>query len=184
MAFFDNLKIMTESFAKTANNIANQVSTTAREQENMNNIQKEMGVLNSEIDAAYTQIGRKFVEHVIETKEMPAIDVSSILSMLEPKMSRKSELELELIEIQKRLKDMQLIQEKNRLEDEFRIEKEKLDRGLAMDILTKEEYDQKVNQYRKRLDNFNEIKKIEQQYEMGIINLQEKNVKINFIMNS
>ena len=184
MAFFDNLKIMTESFTKAATDMANSVSTTAREQGSINNIEKEIGVLNSEIDTAYTQIGRRFVEYVIEKKEMPGIDVSDILNMLEPKMSRKTELEAERIEIQKRLKDMALIQEKNRLEDEFRIEKDKLDRGRAMDIINEVEYEQKINQYRKRIDNFDEIKKIEQQYEFGIINLQEKEIKINLILNS
>jgi len=182
MAFFDNLKIMTESFTKAATDMANSVSTTAREQGSINNIEKEIGVLNSEIDTAYTQIGRRFVEYVIEKKEMPGIDVSDILNMLEPKMSRKTELEAERIEIQKRLKDMALIQEKNRLEDEFRIEKDKLDRGRAMDIINEVEYEQKINQYRKRIDNFDEIKKIEQQHEFGIISLQEKEIKINLIL--
>lgn len=184
MAFFDNLKIMTESFTKAATDMANSVSTIAREQGSINNIEKEIGVLNSEIDTAYTQIGRRFVEYVIEKKEMPGIDVSDILNMLEPKMSRKTELEAERIEIQKRLKDMALIQEKNRLEEEFRIEKDKLDRGRAMDIINEVEYEQKINQYRKKIDNFDEIKKIEQQYEFGIINLQEKEIKINLILNS
>lgn len=184
MAFFDNLKTMTGSITKAATDMANSVSTTAREQGNINSIEKEIGVLNSEIDIAYTQIGRRFVEYVIDRKEMPGIDVSDILSMLEPKMSRKAELESERVEIEKRLKDMALIQEKNRLEEEFRREKEKLDRGLAMDIISKVEYDQKINQYKKRIDNFDEIKKIEQQYEFGIINLQEKEMKINIILNS
>jgi len=184
MAFFDNLKIMTESFTKAATDMANSVSTTAREQGSINNIEKEIGVLNSEIDTAYTQIGRRFVEYVIEKKEMPGIDVSDKLNMLKPKMSRKTELEAERIEIQKRLKDMALIQEKNRLEDEFRIEKDKLDRGRAMDIINEVEYEQKINQYRKRIDNFDEIKKIEQQHEFGIISLQEKEIKINLILNS
>jgi len=184
MAFFDNLKIMTESFTKAATDMANSVSTIAREQGSINNIEKEIGVLNSEIDTAYTQIGRRFVEYVIEKKEMPGIDVSDILNMLEPKMSRKTELEAERIEIQKRLKDMALIQEKNRLEEEFRIEKDKLDRGRAMDIINEVEYEQKINQYRKKIDNFDEIKKIEQQHEFGIINLQEKEIKINLILNS
>lgn len=184
MAFFDNLKSMTESVAKAATEMANSVSTTSREQSNINNIDKEIGVLNSEIDTAYMQIGRRFVEYVAESKEMPAIEVSDILRMLEPKMSRKAELEAERIEIQKRLKDMALIQEKNRLEEEFIAEKVKLDRGLAMDIINKVEYDQKINQYRKRIDNFDEIKKIEQQYEFGIISLQEREMKINLILNS
>lgn len=184
MAFFDNLKTMTESFAKAATDMANSVSTTSREQSNINNIEKEIGVLNTEIDSAYMQIGRRFVEHVLQTKEMPGINVSDILSMLEPKMARKAELEAQRIEIEKRLKDMALIQEKNRLEEEFLREKEKLDRGLAMAIISREEYDYKIAQYRRRIDNFDEIKKIEQQYEFGIINFQEKEYKINSILNS
>lgn len=115
---------------------------------------------------------------------MPGIDVTDILNMLDPKMSRKAELEAELLEIQKRLKDMALIQEKNKLEDEFLKEKEKLDRALAMDVINKDEYDGKVNQYRKRIDCFDDIKKIEQQYELGIIDFNEKEMKINFILNS
>ena len=184
MAFFNNLKIMTESFTKTAATIANGIATTAREQENISNIEKEISVLNSEIDAAYTQIGRKFVQYATETKQMPGIDVTDILNMLDPKMSRKAELEAELLEIQKRLKDMALIQEKNKVEYEFLKEKEKLDRALAMDVINKDEYDGKVNQYRKRIDCFDDIKKIEQQYELGIIDFNEKEMKINFILNS
>ena len=45
-------------------------------------------------------------------------------------------------------------------------------------------YDGKVNHYRKRIDCFDDIKKIEQQYELGIIDFNEKEMKINFILNS
>ena len=168
---------MKESLSKTT-------TTAASERENISNIEKEISALNEEIYSAYTQIGRRFVQYVTETKHMPGIDVTDILNMLDPKMSRKAELEAELLEIQKRLKDMALIQEKNKLEYEFLKEKEKLDRALAMDVINKDEYDGKVNQYRKRIDCFDDIKKIEQQYELGIIDFNEKEMKINFILNS
>lgn len=184
MALFDNLKAMKESFTKVAVDVANNASTTAREQENINNIKKEIGVLNSEINVAYTQIGKKFMEYVLKNNEIPGIDISDILRVLEPKMERKIELEAQMVEIEKRLKDMAIIQEKNRLEEEFAKEKEKLDKALVMGIVDDIEYDQKINKYKKKIDNFEEIKKIEQQYEFGIIDLQEKEHKISMLLNS
>lgn len=182
MALFDNLKVMKDSISKTANNIANTISTTAKEQENISVIEKEISTLKIEIEAAYIQIGREFVEYVLETNEMPGIDVSDVLKMLDPKMTRKKELEKELIEIQKRLKDQALIQEKNRLEEQFRNEKEKLDRALAMDVLSKEEYESKISQFRNRIEKFDDIKRIEHQYELKIISRDEMEEKINTLL--
>lgn len=183
MSFFNNIKVMKDSISKTASNITSNIATTSMEHSNLARINKEVDTLNSEIDSACTQIGRKFLEYVIETNEMPGIDVTDILKVLDPKMSRKAELEKEIIEIQKRLKDQMIIQEKARLEEEYRREKEKLDKALAMDVISQEEYDKKINQYRMRLDNFEQIKKIEQQYELGIITREEKEIKINKLIN-
>lgn len=182
MALFDNLKVMKDSLSKTANNIANTISTTVKEQESISTIEKEVSTLKVEIEAAYTQIGRQFVDYVLETNEMPGIDVSDVLKMLDPKLTRKNELEKELIEIQKRLKDQALIQEKNKLEEQFRNEKEKLDRAFAMDVLSKDEYESKISMFRKRIDKFDDIKRIEQQYELKIISRDEMEEKINDLL--
>ncbi|MPN59368.1 hypothetical protein SDC9_207089 [bioreactor metagenome] len=114
---------------------------------------------------------------------MPGIDVSDILTVLDPKMIRKTELEKELVEIQKRIKDQMIIKEKNALEEKFKKEKEKLDAALAMEVISEYEYNEKINQHRKRLDNFEAIKKIEQQYELEIISIEEKDYKIYTLIN-
>lgn len=182
MSFFNNVKIMKESLSKTANNIAANMAATNMENEKIKIIENEIDTLNSEINAAYTQVGRKYIDYVIENKEMPGIDISDILSMLDPKMIRKSELDKELIEIHKRLKDQMIIQEKNKLEEKYLQEKEKLDKALAMNIINEEEYNYKLNVYKKKIDNFDQIKKIEQQYELEIISKEEMNSKIDAIM--
>ncbi|WP_434798298.1 hypothetical protein [Terrisporobacter vanillatitrophus] len=183
MSFFNNIKVMKDSISKTANNISNTIAVNNMEQANLARVNKEISSINSEIDSACTQIGRKFLEYVIETNEMPGIDVSDILTVLDPKMIRKTELEKELVEIQKRIKDQMIIKEKNALEEKFKKEKEKLDAALAMDIISEYEYNEKINQHRKRLDNFEAIKKIEQQYELGIISIEEKDYKIYTLIN-
>ena len=127
MSFFNNIKVMKDSISKTASNISNTIAVNNMEQANLSRVNKEINSINSEIDSACTQIGRKFLEYVIETKEMPGIDISDILNVLDPKMVRKVELEKELVEIQKRIKDQMIVQEKNILEERFKKEKEKLD---------------------------------------------------------
>ena len=195
MAFFDNLKVMTNSVTKSATNLMNSVATEVKEQDDMARINREMSAIDTEIDAAYTQIGRKYVDYAIKNQEVTGLDVTDLLKILEPKLTdscipacttiaRKAELDAELIAIQKRLKDMALLQEKNKLESEFTLEKEKLDRALAMDVITQLEYDQKVKQYRKRIDFFNDIKKIEQQFDLGIITTAEKERKLDAIFNN
>lgn len=183
MSFFNNIKVMKDSVAKTATSIANNIATANMENEKVRRIASEIDSLNSEINSAYTQIGRKYVEYVVETSEMPGIDVSDILGMLDPKMTRKAELDLELIEIRKRLKDQMILQEKNKLQEAFLVEKEKLDKALAMEVITQDEYDAKINSHKKRIDNFDDIKKIEQQYELEIISREEMNMKIEKLMN-
>ena len=127
MSFFNNIKVMKDSISKTASNISNTIAVNNMEQANLSSVNKEINSINSEIDSACTQIGRKFLEYVIETKEMPGIDISDILNVLDPKMVRKVELEKELVEIHKRIKDQMIVQEKNVLEERFKKEKEKLD---------------------------------------------------------
>ena len=184
MAFFDNFKVMTNSVAKSASNIMNTVSTEIKEQENISRIHKEMSAIDTEITAAYTQIGRKYVDYVIKNQEDTGLDMTDLLKILEPKFVRKEELDTELIEIQKRLKDMLILQEKNKLESEFVLEKEKFNRALAMGVITQLEYDQKVKQHRKRIDFFEEIKNIEQQFDLGIITRVEKERKLDSILNN
>lgn len=184
MAFFDNFKVMTNSVAKSATNLMSSVVIEVKEQEDMARISKEMIAIDTEINAAYTQIGRKYMDYVIKNQEVTGLDVTDLLKILEPKLARKAQLDAELIDIQKRLKDMALLQEKNRLESEFTLEKEKLDRALAMDVITQLEYDQKVKQHRKRIDFFNDIKKVEQQFDLGIITIAEKESKLDAIFNN
>ena len=89
-----------------------------------------------------------------------------------------------MAEVEKRAKQNALIREKTKAEEAFEQEKGVLDKALSMEILSKEEYEQKLNIARKKVENFEEIKKIEQQFEMGIITKEEKDEKINALLNA
>ena len=115
---------------------------------------------------------------------MSADDVSDFLTIIKQDRTKKKELENQLAEVEKRAKQNALIREKTKAEEAFEQEKGVLDKALAMEILSKEEYEQKLNIARKKVENFEEIKKIEQQFEMGIITKEEKDEKINALLNT
>jgi len=119
-----------------------------------------------------------------ESDEEPVFDVSDFLTIIKQDQAKKKELENQLAEVEKRAKQNALIREKTKAEEAFEQEKGVLDKALAMEILFKEEYEQKLNIARKKVENFEEIKKIEQQFEMGIITKEEKDEKINALLNA
>ncbi|HEY8889227.1 MAG TPA: hypothetical protein VIM70_03065 [Clostridium sp.] len=182
MGLFDNLKAATkattESLSKAANAAVSTVVTASRENAKLNNIKTEIISIDGELDAAYKQIGEKYVEYVLKTNEMPGIDVSDILKFMEPKLEKKDELKKELIEIEKRLKDQVILQEKSQLEEQFKLQKESLDKALAMNIMSEQEYDEKLMKFRKKIDNFEAIRNTRKQYELRIISYDELQSKI------
>lgn len=119
-----------------------------------------------------------------ESDEEPVFDVSDFLTIIKQDQAKKKELENQLAEVEKRAKQNALIREKTKAEEAFEQEKGVLDKALDMEILSKEEYEQKLNIARKKVENFEEIKKIEQQFEMGIITKEEKDEKINALLNA
>lgn len=123
-------------------------------------------------------------EAAADEDEEPVFDVSDFLTIIKQDQAKKKELENQLAEVEKRAKQNTLLREKTKAEESFEQEKGVLDKALAMEIISKEEYEQKLNIARKKVENFEEIKKIEQQFEMGIITKEEKDEKINAILNA
>ena len=119
-----------------------------------------------------------------ESDEEPVFDVSDFLTIIKQDQAKKKELENQLAEVEKRAKQNALIREKTKAEEAFEQEKGVLDKALSMEILSKEEYERKLSIARKKVENFEEIKKIEQQFEMGIITKEEKDEKINALLNA
>lgn len=123
-------------------------------------------------------------EEAADEDEEPVFDASDFLTIIKQDQAKKKELENQLAEVEKRAKQNTLLREKTKAEESFEQEKGVLDKALAMEIISKEEYEQKLNIARKKVENFEEIKKIEQQFEMGIITKEEKDEKINAILNA
>ena len=171
------------SVAKTAASVGSSASVAAQEQSELIALKSQINVIDQELNSSYVQIGRKYVDYVIESGDMPGIDVSDILKLIDPKLTKKQELEKQIIELEKEIKSKNVLREKQQAEEEFLAEKSKLDKALAMDVISQDDYDIKVAIAKKKVDNFELIRKIEQQAEMGLITKEEKAQKIEQLLN-
>lgn len=183
MGLFDNLKVLGSNVGKNVSVLADNVAVAAKETQKINSMKKEISVLEAEIESAYTEIGRKLVEHIVITQEMPDINIKDILAILDVKIAKQKDIKEELIAIEKAKSDQLILQEKERANETYRAEKEKLDKALAMEVINKDEYENKLRPFKNTLFFFDELRKIEKQYEMKIINLEEKYAKIEEILN-
>lgn len=172
-----------KSVAKSATNIGSSASVAAQEQSELIALKSQINVIDQELNSSYIQIGRKYVDYVVESGDMPGIDVSDILKLIDPKLTKKQELEKKIVELEKEIKSKNVLREKQQAEEEFLAEKSKLDKALAMDVITQDDYDVKLAIARKKVDNFELIRKIEQQAEMGLITKEEKAQKIEQLLN-
>ena len=167
---------------EVASNAGSEVVEATKEQSELIGLKSEINVIDKEIEASHLMIGKKYVDYVIESGEMPGIDVYDILHLMDPKLERKQELTDKIIELEKRIKNEKILREKQAAENEYYEQKEKLEKALAMEIIEKEEFERRVDSLKKKLDNFEIIRKLEQQVEMGLITEVEKNEKLSEIL--
>ena len=169
---------MGKSALNTASNVGSTVGVAAQDQSELASLKMQVNVIEQELDSSFVQIGRRYVDYVLSSGEMPGIDVSDILKLIDPKMEQKQELEKQIIALEKKIKDNAVLREKQMAEQAYLEEKSKLDKALAMDIISQDEYDAKLAVAKKKYDNFEQIRKVEQQYDMKLITKEERDAKI------
>ena len=72
--------------------------------------------------------------------------------------------------------------ERKKAQEHFDSEKKKLDKARELDVISEEEYDEKLAKAMKKLENFDILKKIQMQYEMEIITREEYEEKVKNIL--
>ena len=100
--------------------------------------------INEEKEVSKEPAEDKVAEESDEDEE-PVFDVSDFLTIIKQDQAKKKELENQLAEVEKRAKQNTLLREKTKAEESFEQEKGVLDKALAMEIISKEEYEQKLN---------------------------------------
>jgi len=183
MGFFNKVKTQASNIGSAVSDSVGQVSggalASSKENAKLVAIKAEIASINGNLELAYKEIGRKYIEHVANTGEYFEIGVKDTMTQIEPKLEKKEELENELIEIEKILKDQLIMQEKAVFQREFDEETAKLNKAYKMDVLSKADYDAKLLKAQTKLDNFEEIRRVKKQYDMDLITKDEMNEKLS-----
>lgn len=183
MGFFDKVKTQASNVGSSIGNIGSKVTgdvlTSSKENAKLIAIKAEIDSIQGELEVAYKDIGKKYVEHIAKSGEYFEIGVSDTLKYIEPKLDKKQKLENEAIEIEKSLKDQLVMQEKAIFQREFDEIKEKLDKARKMDIMTESEYNEKLSKAKTKLEHFDQIRKIKKQFDMSLITKEEMNIKLS-----
>jgi len=183
MGLFDKVKTVASSVSSAAGDAAATVGgnalTSAKENAKLVAIKGEISTIDSQLNTAYIQIGKKYVEQAAATGDVSDIGVMDILNSIEPKLDKKVELEDELIEIEKQLKDQLIMTEKANAQRIFDEEKAKFDKALKMDVMSQDEYNENIAKAQSKLDNFDQIRRLKEQLSMDIITKSEFNTKIS-----
>ena len=91
-------------------------------------------------------------------------------------------MDAQIADMDHQIRQNNLDRERKKAQDIFDSEQKKLDKALDMEIITNEEYNEKLAAAQKKLDHFELLKKIDMQLEMGIINKAEHEEKVRNIL--
>ncbi|MBO4894950.1 MAG: hypothetical protein J5562_08575 [Clostridia bacterium] len=140
----------------------------------------EIKRIEEKLQPIYAALGQKYADYV-SNNVTGSFEASDFLTEINEKIEEKARLENEILEIEKNNMNNKLVQKKQKAEEKFNKEKENLDKALALEVINQDEYDKKLSSLKKGLDNFDEIERIETQFELGIITEEEKAAKIKEI---
>ena len=182
MGFFNDLMKTGKSFGSQVGTAigraASRTGTSAKTAAKITSLKMELNSLESEFENLYMMVGKKYVEYLMETDADPVIDVAEEFRAIIPRMQRREEIENEINELEASNMQSNAMEDLHDAKQEFYEQKRKLDQALRMNVITQEEYDEKLEKYKSKVDNFREINRLQKQYELGIITKDELNFKL------
>lgn len=166
----------------SAKNLGSSIYVTSKEQSKLAGIKVQKSVVEKRLMESYAEIGKRYVAYISGANADEAFDVSEIMEAMRPDLEKLAEIEDEIAEKTLNARREEEQRQRRKAQEEFDSEKNKLDKALSMEIISREEYDEKVAVIQKKLDNYDQIRKIEMQLQMGIISSDEYEAKISQLL--
>lgn len=171
-----------EKVARAARDATATVYNTAKEQSEFASIKLKMISLEKELDEYYRKIGKRYVEYVRNSELEETFDAELLMEKVDPIADRYDRLK-SLME-EKKAYVREEYNEKDRKKAKHEYDKAKVHLKSALDngIITQEEYEEKLESAKKKVDYFDEIRKIKMQRTLGIITKAEYEEKIQKVL--
>lgn len=173
-----------DSVIVSAKNIGTSIYSTSKEQSELAGMKVQKSVIEKRLKDSYAKIGKRYVEYMNTSNGDEAFDISDVLDEMQSDLDKLAEIEATLNEKEIEVKREEEEKRQKKALEEFEAKKSKLDKALELEIVTEEEYNEKMAIIQKRYDNYDKLRKIDLQLKMGIISEEEHTEKIRKILDT
>lgn len=176
------VKEVGENVIDSAKSIGTSIYSTSKEQSELAGMKVQKTVIEKRLEDSYAKIGKRYVEYINSSDGSEAFDISDVLEAMQPDLDKLNEIVTALQEKEVEAKREEEEKRKKKASDEYEAQKAKLDKALEMDIIDQDEYEAKLAFAQKKYDNYDRLRKIDMQLQMGIISDEEHAEKIHNIL--
>ncbi len=166
----------------SAKNWGTTIYSTSKEQSELAGMKVQKSLVEKRLQESYAAIGKRYVEYMNEADAQSAFDVSDILEAMQPDLDKLAEIIEALEEKEMLARNEEEARRQKKAQDAFEAEKAKLDKALSLDIISPDEYHEKLAIAQKKWDHYEQLRKIDLQLQMGIISLEEHAEKTQQIL--
>lgn len=168
-------------FDKTSK-VVKEISNVTKEQTELANLKIQKAAIEKKLENQYAEIGKRYVAYIADSFRTTPFDVSDILDAINPDLEKVAEIADQISQKDQQVRQHSIEKDRKKALDVLENEKRKLDRARDLDVITAEEYAEKLEKAQKKFDNFETLKKIQIQYEMDIITKEEYEEKVRNVL--
>ena len=168
-------------FDKTTK-VVKEIGNVTKEQTELANLKIQKAAIEKKLENQYAEIGKRYVAYIADSFRTTPFDVSDILDTINPELEKVAEIAEQISQKDQQVRQHSIEKDRKKALDVFENEKRKLDRARDLDVISEEEYAEKMEKAQKKYDNFEILKKIQMQYEMDIITKEEYEEKVRNVL--
>ena len=162
--------------------VVREIGNVTKEQTELANLKFQKAAVEKKLESQYAEIGKRYVAYIADSFRTTPFDVSDILDAINPDLEKVSEITEQISQKDQQVRQHSIEKDRKKALDQFESERRKLDKARDLDVITYEEYEEKLAKAQKKFDNFEMLKKIQMQYEMDIITREEYEEKVRNVL--
>ncbi len=162
--------------------VVREIGNVTKEQTELANLKIQKAAVEKKLESQYAEIGKRYVAYIADSFRTTPFDVSDILDAINPDLEKVSEITEQISQKDQQVRQHSIEKDRKKALDQFESERRKLDKARDLDVITSEEYEEKLAKAQKKFDNFEMLKKIQMQYEMDIITREEYEEKVRNVL--
>lgn len=167
---------------KVAKSVGDTIYSSTKEQSELAGLNVQAAVVEKKLNSYYAEIGKRYVEYISNCENEEAFNVDDIMENISPELDKLVDIKVSVEQKKEQIRQNNLERDKKKAKEEFDNIKRKLDKAIEMDIISADEYDEKLAAAQRKFENFDLLRKLEQQYKMDIITKEELDEKVKVIL--